>query len=271
MNNLVVYVIVSAFLKWPKSRADMQSIAVASTWSSATSDGLVCIDLSHGEPIFISILRRAICTITLIFIWYVFSEQKLKNVRLLFAKTDLNDCLSLLKGIADLLILLEKHAVEGVCESDYSIVSHLLSLFDADHMFCTSLLKDASDKLRVASGHKNELKLALVLLNHLLELLSTNKLAATFVIFEQQEVSLSLVALIKFDTHRHIVQQPMTTEVKSKWFLSQHFLEAVRSALSLRDVDLDLGCVDAVLDLEELLREIQLLKVLECVLWLLHN
>ena len=63
----------------------------------------------------------------------------------------------------------------------------------------------------------------------------------------------------------------MTTEVESKRFLCQDFLQAICSALALGNVDLDLCCVDTLSDLDKLFREVQLREVLEGVLRLLDD
>ena len=86
-------------------------------------------------------------------------------------------------------------------------------MFDANHVFGSRLLEDATNKLRVASGNEDKLKLALVLSYHLLKLLSTYQFAASFFVLQYQEISLALVLLIELLAHLQIIEEAMSTEV----------------------------------------------------------
>lgn len=115
-----------------------------------------------------------------------------------------------MEGSANLHVLLKKHAVESVCERDNRIVSHLTRLLDAYDVLCPSLLEDSADELGVASRYENELKLALVLSNHLFELLSAHQLTASSIVFEHQEITLASVLLEECYTHFKVVEDAMS-------------------------------------------------------------
>lgn len=123
-------------------------------------------------------------------------------------------------------------------------------MLDADHVFHTRLLEDSADELRVAGCHEHEVKLALVLLDHLFELLSADQFAAPDVVLEDQKVTLILVLLVKVCSKIILaVEDAVTAEVKSKRVHREHLLDAVLGALAFGDLDGHSGCVDAISDL----------------------
>ena len=79
-------------------------------------------------------------------------------------------------------------------------------MLDADDVFCPRLLEYSSNKLRVTRSNEDKLKLTLVLFDHLLELLSADKLAITLVIFEDEEVTLTFILVLKFRAHLYIIE-----------------------------------------------------------------
>ena len=68
-----------------------------------------------------------------------------------------------------------------------------------------------------------------------------------------------------------MVQDTVATEVQTDWILREHLLHALNSALAFREVDQNLGGFDAILDLDELFRVVELRKVLKRFVFLLDN
>ena len=81
------------------------------------------------------------------------------------------------------MILLKYHAVESISKDNHSVISDFIFMLNADDVTSSSLLKYAANELWVTCRNKYKLKVALVLSYHLLELLSTYKLTAAFIIF----------------------------------------------------------------------------------------
>lgn len=177
----------------------------------------------------------------------------------------------MIEGPANLLVLLEDHAVEGVCERNDGIVADLLVVHDADDMFGTGFLENLTDELGVASRDENELKLALVLLDHLLKLLPTDELTAALVILENQKVALALVLLVEVLAQVLAVQYAVSAEVEADGVLREHLLDAFSRALAFGDVDLHLSCADAFPDFDEFFGEVELGEVLERLVFLLEH
>ena len=119
----------------------------------------------------------------------------------------------MLKCGADFLVLLEQHTVEGLSKCNNGFVSHLLCQLDANDVFGAGLLENSAYELRVASGYKDEIQLTLVLSDHFLKLCSTDKLTATFVVFQDQKVTLSSMSVVEFFSHLFIVEYTMSTKV----------------------------------------------------------
>ena len=119
----------------------------------------------------------------------------------------------MLKCGADFLVLLKQHAVEGLSESNNGFISHLFCQLDADDVFGTGLLENSAYELGVTSGYKDEIQLTLVLSDHFLKLSSTDKLTATFVVFENQKVTLPSMSVVEFFSHLFIVEYTMSTKV----------------------------------------------------------
>lgn len=57
-----------------------------------------------------------------------------------------------------------------------------------------------------------------------------------------------------------VVQETMAAEMQAERFLSKNLLQAVSRALSLRDVDLNLGSCNAILNFYELFGKVELGK-----------
>lgn len=145
----------------------------------------------------------------------ILSQEELENIGFFLAITYLYAQLGLMECSTDLFFVLEKHPVKSVCEGNHSIISHFIGVLYANDMLCSSLLEYATDKLRVTRRNKDKLKFALILLYHFLKLLAADELAVTLVIFEDEEVTLTLVFIVKISAHLEIVQETVTTEMES--------------------------------------------------------
>jgi len=95
------------------------------------------------------------------------NEQE-ENGLLLFAVADSNALFGEVKGSADAHVLLEDWPIEGLSEGHCCIVFYFILLVDTDHVFGARLQEDFADKLRMASQHDNEFKVAVGLQNNLL-------------------------------------------------------------------------------------------------------
>ena len=87
-----------------------------------------------------------------------------------------------------------KHSVvECVREGHHCIIFDLMFLINTDHMACTSLQEDSSNKFRVAGSNKNKVKFGSRRVNQFFQLILAHQLAITFISFKQQEISFVFV------------------------------------------------------------------------------
>ena len=138
--------------------------------------------------------------------------------------TDFNAELSLIEGCANIFALLEDEVVESCCKCESCIVQHLILLLDTDDVFSSCLLEYGPNFLRVTRCHEDKVQLALVLSDHLLQLLSANELTATFLVLEHQEITLAFILLVKFFAHLLVVFDTMAAEVQANRLLGQYLL-----------------------------------------------
>ena len=185
--------------------------------------------------------------------------------------TDFNTKLSLIECCANVFALLEDEVVESCCKCESCIVQHLILFLDTDDVFGSCLLKYGPDFLRVTRCHENKVQLALVLSDHLLQLLSANELTATFLVLKHQEIALAFILLVEFFAHLLVVFDSMTAKVQTDWFLGEDLLQAVCCALAFSNVNLYMCRRYAVPYLLELSRKVQLHEEFVLVLLLLKH
>ena len=156
--------------------------------------------------------------------FFVFFQEELENTSFFLAKTDFHTQLRLLKCLANILVLLKYHLVEHFCKVDDREILHLLRVLNANDMSGTCLLKDSSNKFRVACRDEHEIKLKLVLIDHSFETLATDQLTGAIGILKHEKIALVLVSLVELATKVFIVKDAMATKMKAHWSLGKDFL-----------------------------------------------
>lgn len=109
---------------------------------------------------------------------------------------------------------------------------------DADYMLSASFQENASHELRVASSDHHKLQFTLCREDQISKVLATNQLTVTFVGLEQQEVSLIFVQVVIAANCFECVKDTVAREMKTKGFLCEDLLKAIRCTLSLSNAEL---------------------------------
>ena len=100
---------------------------------------------------------------------------------------------SVLESLANTHRVRKYSVVECVCESHHYIIFNLMFLINTDHMACTSLQEDSSDKFRMAGSNEDKVKFGSRRVNQFFQLILAHQLAITFISFKQQEISFVFV------------------------------------------------------------------------------
>ena len=122
-------------------------------------------------------------------------QQNLEFACLMLLILELDHVASLSKGITN-VHLGEDVVVEVFGEGDCCLVEDLLRLLDTDHVLCLNLLEDSADEVRFASSDEDQIQVRHGLADQLIEHLLADEFSLTDVVFEQEEVALSLSIVV---------------------------------------------------------------------------